>query len=352
MLRRKEDASHGATVITISTGTIFRTICIVLAVAFLYIIRDIVILFLVALLIAALIDPFAERMKRVGLPRGLSVFFLYVIGLAVIAGVFILVVPPMAYELSQLANVFAPLLSDTSFGDLRDIIQNGTWAQGVESIASTVQQAGVLEAIPQLGSVLQGAFGGVLAVFVVLVLAFYMVVEENVIRRGIALFASPEYQPFVTQLSVKMREKIGAWLRGQLLVMFSIGLLCYIVLIAFGIPYALVLALFAAVLEVVPFLGPMLSVVPAAIIAFSVSPLHAVFILIAYFVIQQFEGHVLVPKIMQKTTGLNPIVSIIAILIGFQVDGILGAVLSVPVAMVISVFYNEVFRQRENVDAL
>lgn len=128
--------------------------------------------------------------------------------------------------------------------------------------------------------------------------------------------------------------------------MLAIAVLDYVALTALGIPYALVLAIFGGLMEVVPFLGPNVAVIPAALVAVTVSPVHGVLVMAAFFVIQQIESTVLTPKIMQKTTGLNPIVTIVAILIGFQVDGIVGAVVSIPLAMIISVFYNEVFRTR------
>lgn len=346
MQRRKEESSHGATVITISTGTIFRTILIILAVVFLYLIRDIVVILLVALLWATLIEPFAERLKKVGIPRGVAVALIYALGLALFAGIFLLVVPPTVREFTQLLDVLAPLLAHTPFGDIGNLVNSGSWAQNIENIASTVQQSGVLGALPQVGEILIGAFGVVLAVILILVLAFYMVVEEQVVRRGIALFTPPEYQPFVTQLSVKMREKIGAWMRGQLLIMLVIGVLDYLVLTALGVPYALVLALFGAVMEVIPFLGPNIAAIPALLVGATVSPVHMILVGVGYFVVQQFESAVLTPKIMQKTTGLNPIVTIVAILIGLQIEGMVGALLAIPLAMVISVFYNEVFRQR------
>lgn len=346
MQRRKEESAHGTTVITISTGTIFRTVLIILAVVFLYLVRDIVAILLVALLLATLIEPFADRLKKIGIPRGVAVAIIYALGLALFAGVFLLVVPPTVHELTQLVDVLSPLLANTPLGDIGALIDSGSWSQGVDRIAAAVQQSGVLGALPQIGEVLVGAFGVVLAAILILVLAFYMVVEEQVVRRGIALFSPPEYQPFVTQLSVKMREKVGAWMRGQLLIMFVIGLLDYLVLSALGIPYALVLALFGALLEIIPFLGPNLAVIPALLVAATVSPVHMVLVGVAYFVIQQLESAVLTPKIMQKTTGLNPIVTIVAILIGLQIEGMVGALLAIPLAMVISVFYNEVFRQR------
>ncbi len=352
MAARKEEERHGS-VITISTGTIFRSLLILLAAYLLYVIRDVVALFLVAVFIAVIIDPFAGRLQRMGLPRGLSVAIIYLMLLAVLAGLLTLVVPPMVSEFSQLATTFAPLLEDTRFAGIKSLIETGASPEGLGAIAASIQESGLLGALPQLGGVALGALGGVLGFFLILILAFYLVTEENVIRRGIALLAPDEYQPFVSQLSVKMREKVGHWLRGQLLIMLIVGLLDYGALVMLGIPYAIVLAIVAALCEVVPFIGPNVAVIPAAVIAFSVSPVHAVLVLAAYFVVQQIESNILTPKIMQRTTGLNPIITILAILIGFEIGntqgvqgGVIGALLAIPLAMTASVFFNEVFRER------
>ncbi len=350
-VRKDPKEGSGTKVITISTGTIIRALLILLALGVLYLIRDIVGLFLVAVLISVLIEPLADKLGRIGLPRGLAVALIYLVGIAALVGVLILIIPPLLTEFSQLVTVFAPAIEHSPFAGLKHLVDTGAFSQGFGTFASTIQQAGLLRSLPQLADLASGAFGGILGVFVILVLAYYMVSQENILRRGIAHLAPAEYQPFVNQLFTKIRDKLGYWLRGQLLIMFVIGALDFIALSVLGIPYALVLALFAGLVEVVPFIGPNVSVLPAIVIAFSVSPVHAILVTAAYFVIQQLESNFLAPKIMQKATGLNPIVVILAILIGFELGGTLGlqgslvgALLAIPVAMICSVFFQEVFR--------
>jgi predicted PurR-regulated permease PerM len=176
-----------------------------------------------------------------------------------------------------------------------------------------------------------------------LILAFYFVVERSAMAKAIHVIAPPEYQPFVTRIALKVREQMGVWLRGQLALMGSIFVLMYGALTVIGVPYALVLALFAALLEIIPFIGPMVSAIPAIFIALAVSPLHALMTAGAYLVIQQIEGNILVPKIMQRVAGINPIVSVLAVLIGARIGGVIGAVLSIPVAMACAVFLSEIF---------
>jgi len=123
--------------------------------------------------------------------------------------------------------------------------------------------------------------------------------------------------------------------------MFFIFILTYVVLLLLGVKFALVLALIAGILELIPFVGPIISAVPAIIIAFSQSPLLAVLVVILYFVVQQLENNILVPKIMQKAVGLNPIITIVVILIGAKLSGIMGAILAVPVATVVSMLLSD-----------
>jgi predicted PurR-regulated permease PerM len=158
------------------------------------------------------------------------------------------------------------------------------------------------------------------------------------------------HQPYIMQLINRMQKKIGMWLRGQLILSLIIFALTYIGLLILGVKYALVLALIAGLTEFIPYLGPLLAAIPAVFLAFTQSPMLAVFVAVLYYVIQLTENNILVPKIMQKAVGLNPIVSIAVLLIGFQLAGVVGAILSIPVATAASVFFKDVLDGKENDD--
>ena len=345
---RKEPAVHKPSTIAISSGTMFRIIIIALVSIFLFLIRDIVAMTLVAAFLAALIDPFADAFTRVNIPRALAVMVVYLVGASCFAIVALLIVPPLLTELSELATVFAPLWSGSNSWLQADAFLAGSWSTDMSSIISTIQRSGVVGAFPRIAEFGTSAIDGVFRLFIVLILAFYFIVEKNSMIRGIGIIAPSEYQPFVMHLALKARERMGIWLRGQLALMVSIFILIYPALLLLGIPYALVLALFAGLLEIIPFVGPMVSAVPAILLAFSISPFHALLTACVYLVIQQVEGNILVPKIMQKVAGVNPIVSVLAVLIGWRVGGIVGAVLSIPIAMVCSVFVTEIFNRHES----
>jgi len=131
--------------------------------------------------------------------------------------------------------------------------------------------------------------------------------------------------------------------------MFAIFILTFLGLTVLGVPYALSLAIIAGLLEIIPYIGPMLSAIPAIIIAFTVSPLTGFLVLVLYVLIQQFENHIIVPQVMRRAVGLHPVAVILALLIGFKLGGVLGAILAVPVATAISVFVGDLFEKPKEI---
>ena len=125
--------------------------------------------------------------------------------------------------------------------------------------------------------------------------------------------------------------------------MLAIGLGTYIGLLLIGIPFAIPLAILAGIFEIIPFLGPIISAIPAILIGFGISPLIGLAVLAMAFLVHQLEGYVLVPKIMEKSTGVSPLVILIAITIGAKLAGIMGVIISVPFVITLKVFLEEYF---------
>lgn len=348
MSPRKEDGLRLSPTIAISSGTMFRILLIAAAAAFLYLIRDIVAMILIAILLAALIDPFADAVARWRIPRALAVIAVYLLSFALLALAVVLIVPPMLAEISELTTALLPFFAGTAGALQVQTFFAGAWSTNLGETIAAVRDSGVAGAFPRIAAFGTSAVDVVFRAIIVLILAFYFVVEKDSMVRAIGIVAPPEYQPFVSRMALKARERMGVWLRSQLLLMLAVFLLTYAALSILGVPYALVLALFAGLMELIPFVGPMLSAVPAIFLAFAVSPLHALFTALAYLIVQQIEGNILVPKIMQKVAGVNPIVSVLAVLIGWRVGGIVGAIISIPLSMTLAVFFTEIFRERES----
>ncbi|OGL97361.1 hypothetical protein A2318_02765 [Candidatus Uhrbacteria bacterium RIFOXYB2_FULL_45_11] len=333
--------------VTISTGTFIKAALIVLLMGFLWYIHEIVIIFFASLLLAALIEPFADWFSKKNIPRALSVLIVYVVLLTVVILVFLGLTPIITEQFAQVtsnANSFSVEIEQT-FAKLQTFsVQHGL----SQDISKTIQgiEGAISQTSQSLFSTVKGFFGGLVTGLVILVLTFYMVAEGEKMQRYFKSLAPVEYQPYLSELMKKMQIKIGAWLRGQLFLGFVIGLVSYIGLSLLNVRYALLLAVIAGLFEMVPYVGPIFSAIPAVMIAFTQSPTLGLIVLGLYVIIQQIENHLLVPKVMQKATGLNPIVSIIALLIGVKLGGIPGAFFAIPVAMMLTVLVEDLFVQQ------
>lgn len=321
----------------VGTWTIVKVILVLLGFALVWFLRDIVAMLFVALLLAALIDPFADWLAEHHIPRGLSVIVIYLCLVVVIGLAFLLFIPPLIEQATQLVQSFG---YTQELSKVLDEFRRFTIGTG-----NTPSQ--IFATLQSFSQTVSGFVGGVAAAIIVLVLTFYMVVEEQALARVFRTVAPHEYQPYLTQLIERMREKIGQWLRGQIILGLIIGVLTYIGLSIIDVRYALVLALLAGVLEIIPYLGPILSSIPAIVLAFTESPTKGGLVLLLYVLIQQAENNILVPRVMQKVTGLNPVVSIVALLIGLKLGGLVGAIFAIPVATMVSVVMEDLFYDAE-----
>ena len=161
-----------------------------------------------------------------------------------------------------------------------------------------------------------------------------------------------KYHVFLSELINKIQKKISSWLKGQIVLSLLIGFFVFISMMTLGVKYALVLALLAFLGEFIPYLGPVLAALPAILVAFIDSPLKALFVFIIFVIIQQVENHILVPKIMQKAVGLNPLISILALLIGARLGGVMGVILAIPITTAIIVIISEIFTKDIKTDQI
>ena len=236
--------------INVSSMTFVKVVLIVLGLWFLWYIRDIVAMLLAAVLLAALIAPFADWFKKRHVPRALSVIIVYVLLAMVVGAVAVLLVPVVAGQFMQ-------LFGTTPFGLTLQESFVGTQAMFdvVKEVALTFLR-GETSSVSAVFEQVRGFVGGIAALFIVLVLAFYMVVEEDTARKVFKNFAPLEYQPYLAQLIAKMQSKIGAWLRGQIVLGLIVGITVYLGLALLGVKYALLLAascfIYIAVADLIP----------------------------------------------------------------------------------------------------
>jgi predicted PurR-regulated permease PerM len=334
--------------INISSLTIVKIVLVLFLIYFFYIIKDILAILFVSLILASAIDPIVDWMQAKKLSRGLSVIIIYLVLLSVIFSAIFLIIPPITEQTAKLASDFPTYFDKiiSGFSAVKEYsAQHGfldNIKTGINSLSANFQSTagGVF-------TTAYGIFSGIFSFFLVLVITFYMAVEENAMKKIIWSVAPAEHQLYIMRLINRMQVKIGLWLRGQLILSLSVFVLTFIGLTIMGMgEYALVLALIIGITECVPYLGPIIASIPAIFLALSQSPMLALFVAGFYYIVQLVESNILVPKIMEKTIGLNPIVSIAVLMIGFDIGGIIGAIISIPVATAIGVFIQDIFEYK------
>ncbi len=343
--------------INITTKTIFKILAVILALYLLYQLWNIVLLLFVALILAALIDPFADWFQKKKIPRGLAVIVIYVVLIGLLFLTITLLAPVITNDLPQLVDNIGKLWTDLQNNSFWQKIVEGvnnvqvslsSHGFGTPSNGQTVTSSGgVGDTISDVFYTISGFFGGVFSVILVLVMTFYMVVQEDSLKKILKSIIPDERVPWFSQILTKMRDKLGAWLRGQLILSLIIGGLVFLGLTILNIKYALVLAMLAALLEFIPYVGPILAALPALFLAFSMGGfVKFLFTLLMYVIVQQLENHLIVPKVMQKAVGLNPIIIITVLLSGAQLAGVLGVLIAIPTATAISVLLQDLLNKK------
>ncbi len=326
----------------IPASAVFRVVLILLGLWFLWFIRDILVFLLVAIIIASAIEPLAARLAAYRIPRPISVLVVYLLVMAALGAVGSAVLPVLATEVRELAGVLPDVYERFTrlLGGLGVVL--GT-PEAVEGLRSGILKVGEFLTASAGGflATTKTIFGNVLAVFLVFVVSFYLVINRNGLVAFIRSVTPTEHQSYVISLVERAQRKIARWAGAQIILGVIVGVLVYLGLWALGVRYALTLALLAGFLELIPVIGPIIAAIPAALVGFTQpgAPLVTGFlVIILYLVIQQVENHALVPFIMRKAVGLNPLITIIAVLIGAKLAGFLGILLAVPVATIIAVF--------------
>jgi len=321
----------------ISTASVFRAVLVVLSFVLLYLLSDVVVILLFSIVVASAVSPFASWFQKHGIPRIISVLALYLMVLAAVAVLSSLVLPSVLDQLSSM-SAYIPKFTNQLTTSL-DTVQRGApkYFDFVAELQNIVEMlSGYLQQFSQSAFNLAiGAFGGLFSFIAIIVISFYLSVMKNGIQNFLAAIVPERYEEYITDLWRRVEIKVGLWLQGQMLLALIVGLLVFVGLTLLQVKFALVFAILAMVLEIIPIAGPVLAAIPAILMAYIQSPTLGLWVLVMWVVIQQAENHLLVPLVLGKTTGMHPVVVILAILIGAQLAGIVGALLGVPVATII-----------------
>ncbi|PIT90914.1 hypothetical protein COU17_03075 [Candidatus Kaiserbacteria bacterium CG10_big_fil_rev_8_21_14_0_10_49_17] len=337
--------------IRINSGTIIRAILIVVGAALLFYLHELALVVLTAIVIASSIEPATKWFMKRRVPRVAAVLSVYLLFFGTLFGLFFFFLPPILSEAVKFLGALPHYLQ--AFDALNPFthntfLGNPSFAEGFSSSQVIADLRALFSsASDSFFSTVNIVFGGVLSFVLIIVFSFYFAMQETSIDGFLRVVTPVKHQDYVVDLWRRSQLKIGLWMQGQLLLALIVGVLVYLGLTILDVKHALLLALIAALFELIPVFGPILSAIPATIVGFVDGGATIGLLVIGlYIIIQQFENHLIYPLVVTKVVGVPPLLVILALLVGAQLAGFLGIILSVPVAAVIQELVSDMQRTR------
>lgn len=321
--------------IEISAKTIVFAVVLLILLQAVWVVRELLFSFVIAFIIMSAFNPVVTWFEKWRIPRVVSTLIVFALTISGVGFLFAWLIPPIVKETTILFKNFPDYLKNLEIGSDLKLSEN-LFSQYGSSVTT-----GAFD-------FLKSTFSNVIFLISTIFFSFYFLIEEHVIRRLLMKFFDKKNAGAIAEIFDKAELRMRAWLWGQLILMLAIGLVTYVGLMVLGVRYALPLAVFAGLLEIVPILGPTISAVPAFIVTASQNMFSGLSVIVLYFIIQQVENQVLVPVVMRRAVGLNPIVTLTALIIGGKLGGILGLLLAIPITLCVETVINEMANMRLN----
>ncbi len=329
--------------ISISTGTMVRVLVVAAAAWALWQLSTLVLLLLSAVVIASAVEPGVEFFLKRRFPRALAVVSVYVLVLLVLIALVWAFIPPLLAETVAALAILPQYVNQV--GNLPLLQGVGVGPSTLDNILSL--QTAFADTGAGVFRFISSFFGGVFYFLLTIVISIYFSLQETGVDDFLRLITPAEHREYVQNLWKRSQKKIGLWMQGQLLLSVIITVLLYLLLSLVGVPYALLLAIFAGVMELIPVFGSFVAAVPGIVVALTTGDLTLVGIVAAiYLIVNQFQAHLIYPLVVKKIVGVPPILVIIALIAGGQLAGFLGVLLSVPIAACVQEFVNDLQKRR------
>lgn len=340
--------------ISITTGTIIRTVLIGVLFWCLWFLRDIVLIVLTSIVLASSLEPSIQFFVKHKVPRVVSLIMVYAASIGGLFAMLYFFVPAFLQDMSLLLNalpedynVVGLLIGADNSVHLDAAMDKG--ASLFDFFAKNVSSLGITDFLWQL-------FGGFASFILILVLSFYLSATEHGIENFLRVITPSRKAGYVVGLWYRSQKKIGKWFQGQMLLGALVGVITFICLLILGVESAFFLAAIMMVFEIIPVFGPVLAAIPGVAIAFNsginIAPdggFTAMLIIISLYVaIQQIESHVIYPLVVKKIIGISPVIVILSLIIGLKLAGFLGVLLAVPIATTIMEYINDISYEKQN----
>ena len=335
-------------VIEVSLGTILKVVLVGVVLVAFWVLREIVAVVLLSIVIASALEPAMHWLSERRIPRIVGVLSIYLLAFMLFLIIFYLMLPPLFSDVFDFVSRLPRYIDETFasnsavFRVLPDLplALKGT----VRSTAISLEQSFVssfdvvTRGVVSFGSTL---FGGILSVVLLVVISFYLSVQEHGIENFLRIITPLEHESYILGLWERAQRKIGRWLQGQILLGVLVGVMVFLMLTILNVEHAMLLAALSAIFELIPIFGPIMAAIPAVAIASLQRPILGLVVAGLYILVQQIENHLIYPLVVRKTVGVPPLLVVLALVIGGKLGGFFGVILSVPIAAVLVEFIND-----------
>lgn len=338
--------------IQFTTGAVIKTLIILFLAYLTFVLRNLVLIILTSVVIASAVEPATKWFIKRKIPRALGVILIYLSVFIMIAGVTTVVLPPLAEDIKATLITLPKYVEAVNPADLERIPGLSlVFNQFTSSFSSgeLFQQVGGYAGKATFGFFQTAGtiFGSLLSFIMIIVISFYLAVQDDGVASFLRVVTPVKHEKYVIDLWKRSQRKIGLWMQGQLLLGLIVGVLTYLGLSIIGVENALLLALIAAVFELIPIFGPILSAIPAVGIALIQDGFSLALVTLGlYLIIQQFENHLIHPLVVKKIVGIPSLLAILSLIVGAQLAGFLGMIIAVPIAAALMEYLSDVEKDK------
>jgi len=314
--------------------TIWRIFIVAVLMVGAFFAKESIIILLLAIIISSALDPSVDALSRkLKIPRIASTIVIFITGILIIALVLLLILPIAVFELSALIGQFTEAETDTLFQDFAPMVNMFTKDFSLANIGqiTSIVLSGTASVVQTISSVV----GGVVSVILILMVSFYLTLSQDGVSKFLRAVLPEKIEDTVLHTYYRSKQKIGRWFQAQILLSLTIGILVSLGLWLLGVEYAFAIGLLSAAFQIMPNVGPLFSGAIGTLIALTDSFILGFYTLLFFIVIQQLENHLIVPLFMKKAINIHPVVTIFSIMVGFQLFGIIGMIIAVPIAIVL-----------------
>ncbi len=340
----------------ISTSTMIRAVVVFAAAWAIFWLRDTVLAIAAAIFISSAVDPGVRWFENRKIPRVIGVITIYLATFILVGFVLLFVLPSFLTETSALIanipayidqiNAFIPILDQSILNGYVPLLQELAGRISTIGSASAVSAVSFSASSSIFNSALAFA-NGLIGIIFIIVLSFYFSVTKDGVDHFLRIITPLKYEPYVIGLWARTKRKIGAWMQGQIFLGALVGSLVFIALSILHVKHALTLGILAGLLEIIPVFGPVLSAIPGVMFALLDGGIGlGLWALLIYVLVQQFENHIFYPLVVRKMVGISPILVIISLVVGFELAGFMGALLSVPLSVLLVEYIEDVEKKK------